>query len=140
VIPLEVSQSHSSVPSRSMASTWNPPPGITTTAAPVFLPWGAYTVSVGCVTLVTEVTGFPANSSLPTVAVSGPGTDCLPGGLPGQIGIWTCPPDGSQAVACAFAALDAHSRHSARMGHGFMGIPRLGSRARPTGGISSQPH
>ena len=38
---LDVSQSQTSVPSRSMANTWKPPPGNTTAAAPVFFPLGA---------------------------------------------------------------------------------------------------
>ena len=37
-MPLAVSQSQTSVPSRSMASSRYPPPGKTTTAAPVFFP------------------------------------------------------------------------------------------------------
>src|SRR5207245_1518858 len=40
VIPLDVSQSQTSVPSRSMYRTQYPPPGNTTTAAPVFFPFG----------------------------------------------------------------------------------------------------
>jgi hypothetical protein len=46
-IPLLLSQSHTSVPSRSMARTRYPPPGNTTTAAPVLRPLGEYTVKVG---------------------------------------------------------------------------------------------
>ncbi len=40
MIPLDVSQSQTSVPSRSIYRTQYPPPGNTTTAAPVFLPFG----------------------------------------------------------------------------------------------------
>jgi hypothetical protein len=61
-----------------MASIWKPPPGITTTAAPVFLPPGEYTVMVGRVTLVTAPVGagFRSRDGLHS------------GATPGQIGIW----------------------------------------------------
>ena len=39
-VPAEFSQSHTSVPSRSMARILYPPPGNTTTAAPLLLPFG----------------------------------------------------------------------------------------------------
>ncbi len=50
LMPLAVIQSHISVPSRSIAKSWNPPPGKTTIDAPVFLPLGGKTVMVGEVT------------------------------------------------------------------------------------------
>ena len=40
VTPMELSHSHTSVPSRSIASTRYAPPGKTTTAAPLFFPFG----------------------------------------------------------------------------------------------------
>ncbi len=40
VMPFPVSQSQTSVPSRSIASSSKPPPGKTITATPVFLPFG----------------------------------------------------------------------------------------------------
>src|SRR6185437_558297 len=113
VMPLEVSQSQASVPSRSMASISNPPPGITTTAAPVFFPVGAYTVIVGRVTLVTAVTGLPASNLPLTVAVSVPGTGCRAGAAPGQIVICLFPAAGCQTVVAACALPHVASRHRA---------------------------
>ncbi|MGY3231686.1 hypothetical protein ACVWWJ_003170 [Luteibacter sp. HA06] len=48
--PLLVSQSQISVPSPSMATTRNPPPGNTTTVVPVGAPFGGTIVMVGRVT------------------------------------------------------------------------------------------
>jgi hypothetical protein len=112
-MPREVSQSHASVPSRSIARIWNPPPGITTTATPVLFPCGAYTVIVGRVTLVTAVTGRPPIRSFEfIVTVSGPGTGFRSGATPGQIGICVCPVDGSQSAA--FACTLVHATSSPR--------------------------
>jgi hypothetical protein len=47
VMPFAVSRSQTSVPSRSIAKIEYPPPGNTTTPAPVFLPVGESTVIVG---------------------------------------------------------------------------------------------
>src|SRR5208283_2402140 len=76
-MPAEVSQSHTSVPSRSMARMRYPPPGNTTTAAPLLLPAGVYRVIVGEDTLVRRTSGFPAiRLSLAEVAsTSDPGFD-----------------------------------------------------------------
>src|ERR1700678_3525431 len=98
-MPLDVSQSQISVPSRSIASTWKPPPGSTTTAAPVFFPFGAYTVIVGRVTLLTHVHGLPATGLSDCPSVSGPETGFASGATPGHIGIWVCPGEGCQGAA-----------------------------------------
>src|SRR5437764_9276381 len=101
-MPFDVSQSQISVPSRSIASPMNPPPGQTITAAPVFLPFAGNTVIVGCETLVIQVQGLPAtNSFVSTVTEdSGSGGGNASGAFPGQIGICT-----SGAGGCHTAAL-----------------------------------
>src|SRR3546814_3441161 len=60
IVPLEVSQSQTSLPSRSIASLENPPPGKTSIAAPLPGCLAGNTVRVGTVTLKTPVTGRPA--------------------------------------------------------------------------------
>src|SRR6185437_10751555 len=85
-----------------MASTWKPPPGNTTTAAPLLFTWGAKTVIVGCETLRMPVTDLPANCGRRLVLVtaySGPGSGCASGGDPGQSGICRCPGEGCQTSA-----------------------------------------
>ena len=103
MIPLDVSQSQTSVPSRSMANPSKPPPGNTTTATPVFFAVGEYTVIVGRVTFFTQTYCFPATwSSLPVVfASSGPGTGCASGTAPGHIGTCVYPGAGCHAAVCA---------------------------------------
>src|SRR5580693_2529342 len=86
VIPRDVSQSQTSVPSRSIANPSKPPPGNTTTATPVFFSVGEYTVMVGCVTFSSHVHVLPATSLSFTVTVSSePGAACASGISPGQI-------------------------------------------------------
>src|SRR5258708_2149520 len=66
-----------------------PPPGKTTTAAPVsFEGMGLYTSTVGLFTLPKRITGFPATSpSLAVVlSVSFSGSAFSPGASPGQSG------------------------------------------------------
>src|SRR6185437_9567588 len=88
-----------------MANPSNPPPGNTTTAIPVFFPVGAYIVIVGCVTLSTQMTGLPPTREPESVfIVSGPGTACASGTVPGHIGICACPGDGCQICVCAIEA------------------------------------
>src|ERR1700690_700239 len=84
VTPFDVSQSQTSVPSRSMARILYPPPGNTTTAAPVLLSFGAKIVMVGRDTLLTSVHGLPATGSATVSAVSSSGPAPAPGGVPGQ--------------------------------------------------------
>jgi hypothetical protein len=102
VMPREVNQSQISVPSRSMANALWPPPGNTTIATPVFFFVGEYTVSVGLETLHTQSNGAPLCVAL-LVAYSGfiAGWAAASGGVPGQMGICTCPGDGCQTFVCA---------------------------------------
>src|SRR6185437_8588762 len=102
-------------------------PGITTTAAPVFFPVGAYTVIVGRATLVTAVTGLPASNLSLTVAVSGPGTGCGAGAAPGHNGTCACPSAGCQTVVFACAPALASNSPKATT-QSFMTIPRRGTR------------
>src|SRR5579862_241797 len=71
---MDVSQSHTSVPSRSIARILYEPPGNTTTAAPEFRATGLYKVSVGTETLPMRITGLPATvrSFTVVVSISGP--------------------------------------------------------------------
>src|SRR3954451_16213208 len=96
VIPRDVSQSQISVPSKSMARNWKPPPGNTTAAAPVFRPLAAYTVIVGWLTSLalghhSRPAGGPTDSGF--------GSGIASGTAPGQIGTCTWPGDGSQPPA-----------------------------------------
>src|ERR1700722_14685446 len=86
VIPREVSQSQTSVPSRSIANPSKPPPGNTTTATPVFFSVGEYSVIVGCVTFFTQAEVFPATKCSFSISVpSGRGAGCASGTAPGHI-------------------------------------------------------
>src|SRR3546814_14388148 len=60
IVPLEVSQSQTSLPSRSIASLENPPPGKTSISAPLPGCLAGNTVRVGRVTFKKPVTGRPA--------------------------------------------------------------------------------
>src|SRR5579859_1680981 len=85
-----------------MANPSKPPPGNTTTATPVFFPFGEYIVIVGRQTLLTQTQGLPATRwSFTVVTYSGPGTGCASGTAPGHIGCCLCPGDGCQTGACA---------------------------------------
>jgi hypothetical protein len=57
VIPLDVIQSHISVPSDVITTALNPPPGNTIIAAVLFLPVGGKTVIVGEATSKTASEG-----------------------------------------------------------------------------------
>src|SRR5262250_98941 len=74
VIPRAVAQSHTSVPSRSIARPLYPPPGNTSTAAPALTPFALKIVTVGRVTSQIQVTGRPPFGTLPTSTRSGPET------------------------------------------------------------------
>jgi hypothetical protein len=86
--PADASHVQTSVPSKSIANTLYPPPGNTTTAAPLFFTFDEYRVIVGSETLLSRVTGSPATylSLLEDVVVSASGFDCAPGAVPGQTG------------------------------------------------------
>src|SRR5262245_25908045 len=95
------------------------------TAAPVFLPWGGYTVSVGTVTLYTKCQGWPATrepSTTPVVPAAGPGRP--PGDAPGQMGICACPGDRCHAAACARHGRIATAAHSARTSRRWVNAAR----------------
>src|SRR5260370_20349169 len=85
--PKELSHWHTSVPSRSIARILYPPPGNTTTVAPLLEPAGArYIVSVGLLTRPSRITGFPATrpSVGLVVSFSESRPPLSPGGDPGQ--------------------------------------------------------
>ena len=71
-----------------MARMLYPPPGNTTTAAPVFLPFGVYTVMVGVETLPSRTTGRPAIRLSFAVVMSASGGMFAdsPGATPGHTG------------------------------------------------------
>ena len=97
-MPLAVIQSQISVPSRSIASPLNPPPGKTIIDTPAFLPLAGKIVIVGDVTSRTNVHGLPATSLFAVTARSGGGGLSSISGAPfGQIGIWTLPAGASKA-------------------------------------------
>src|SRR5665213_38686 len=101
VVPIEFSQLHTSVPSMSMARILYPPPGNTTTAAPVFLIFGENTVIVGMETLVRRIKGRPATRrSLAIVRLlSAGGFAGSPGARPGHTGKVRCSGSGGQRDA-----------------------------------------
>jgi hypothetical protein len=80
-----------------------PPPGNTTTAAPVFFPFGANTVSVGTDTFPNRTSGLPAIFSLVAVDVSpsGPFVVSGPGAPFGHKVSTTCPGPTGHPVDCA---------------------------------------
>src|SRR6185437_2761201 len=97
VTPRDVSQSQICVPSKSMANTRYPPPGNTTTAAPVLRSLASYTVIVG---RLTSLTLDQLCGPLPGPTDSGFESGIASGTAPGQIGTCTWPGDGCQPSAC----------------------------------------
>src|SRR5262249_11070959 len=120
-------QSHTSVPSRSIARISKPPPGNTISALPFSFPAGGrYSVMVGVDTFLIETTGLPPIKCVPTFMDSGPGIGALPGGVPGHSGVCSCPAPGCQVSDCACANPHSASNHNAIVTRMFR---LLGSRA-----------
>jgi len=99
-MPMEVSQSQTSVPSRSMARMLYPPPGNTSMAERELGPVGEYKVKVGADTLPSLMIGLPPIVWSPGIAVSSlrPCLASEPGAARGQRGTVVVPTAGCHAV------------------------------------------
>ena len=109
--PIEFSQSHTSVPSRSIAKIWYPPPGNTTTAVPVLFSFGAYSVSVGSETCPSRTSSLPAISGSfgVVVSTSGAGFAGASGAPFGHKCNVMCPGAGCHAGVCANSVAALHA-------------------------------